>query len=88
MLICKFSRNDSPLIANHYKSWKSANPLTHFKKRRKNTDIYNKPVCMNLSIQFVRTESKISGLAEVDSASFFLSLQFTNPLISPTESGR
>jgi hypothetical protein len=25
-----FSRNDGPLIANHYKSWKSANPLTHF----------------------------------------------------------
>ncbi len=38
--------------------------------------------------KFVRIESKISGLAEVESASFFLSPLITNPLISPIESGR
>jgi hypothetical protein len=40
--------------------------------------------------KFVRIESKTSGLAEVDSASFFLSplIATGNPLISPTESGR
>ncbi len=35
--------------------------------------------------KFVRIESKISGLAEVESASFFLSLLIANPLISPTQ---
>jgi hypothetical protein len=38
--------------------------------------------------KFVRIDSKISGLAEVESASFFLSPLITNPLISPTESVR
>ncbi len=38
--------------------------------------------------KFVRTGSKISGLAEVESASFFLSPLITNPLISYTESLR
>ncbi len=37
--------------------------------------------------KFVRIESKISRLAEVESASFFLSPLIANPLISPTESG-
>ncbi len=37
--------------------------------------------------KFVRIESKISELAEVESASFFLSPLIANPLISPTESG-
>ncbi len=45
-------------------------------------------ICMNLSIysvKFVRIKSKITGLAEVESASFFLVCQSTNfPLrISP-----
>ncbi len=31
---------------------------------------------------------KISGLAEVESTSYFLSPLIANPLISPTESGR
>jgi hypothetical protein len=35
----------------------------------------------------VRIESKISGLVEVESASFFHSPLIANPLISPTESG-
>jgi hypothetical protein len=34
---------------------------------------------------FLRIESKISILAEVESACFFLSLLIANPLISPTE---
>jgi hypothetical protein len=34
--------------------------------------------------KFVRIESKISGLAEVESASFFLSPLIANPLIPPT----
>ncbi len=38
--------------------------------------------------KFVRVESKTSGLAEVESASFFLSPLIANLLISPTESGR
>ncbi len=38
--------------------------------------------------KFVMIESKISGLAEVESASFFLSPLIANPIISPTESGR
>jgi hypothetical protein len=38
--------------------------------------------------KFVWIESKISGLAEVESASFFLSPLIPNPLISPTESVR
>ncbi len=38
--------------------------------------------------KFVRKESKISGLAEVESTNFFLSPLVANPLISPTESGR
>jgi hypothetical protein len=38
--------------------------------------------------KFVRIESKISELAEVESANFFLSPLIANPLISPTESGR
>jgi hypothetical protein len=38
--------------------------------------------------KFVRIEYKISGLAEVESASFFLSPLIANPLISPTESSR
>ncbi len=38
--------------------------------------------------KFVRIESKISRLAEAESASFFLSPLIANPLISPTESGR
>ncbi len=29
------SRNDGPLISNHYKSQKSANPLQHFLKKKK-----------------------------------------------------
>jgi hypothetical protein len=37
--------------------------------------------------KFVRIESKISGLAEVESTSFFLSPLIANLLISPTESG-
>ncbi len=37
--------------------------------------------------KFVRIESKIIGLAEVESARFFLSQLIANPLISPTESG-
>jgi hypothetical protein len=36
--------------------------------------------------KFVRME--ISGLAEVESASFSLSPLIPNPLISPTENGR
>jgi hypothetical protein len=38
--------------------------------------------------KFVRIESKISELVEVESASFFLNLLIANPLISPTESVR
>ncbi len=38
--------------------------------------------------KFERIESEVSWLAEVESASFFLSPLITNPLISPTESGR
>jgi hypothetical protein len=38
--------------------------------------------------KFVMIESKISGLAEIESASFYLSPLIANPLISPTESGR
>ncbi len=38
--------------------------------------------------KFVRIESKISKLVEVESASFFLSLLIVNPLIYPTESVR
>jgi hypothetical protein len=38
--------------------------------------------------KFVMIDSKISGLAEVGSASFFLSLLIANPLISPIESDR
>jgi hypothetical protein len=38
--------------------------------------------------KFVRIEYKISRLAEVESAYFFLSSLIVNPLISPTESGR
>ncbi len=41
-----------------------------------------------LKWKFWRIESKISGLAEVESTSFFLGPLTTNPLISPTESGR
>jgi hypothetical protein len=37
--------------------------------------------------KFVRIESKISGIAEVESARFFLSRLVANTLISPTESG-
>jgi hypothetical protein len=37
--------------------------------------------------KFARIESKISGLTEVESASFFLSPLITDPVISPTESG-
>jgi hypothetical protein len=37
--------------------------------------------------KFIMIESKISGLAEVASASFFLSPLIADPLISPTESG-
>jgi hypothetical protein len=47
----------------------------------------NQYICMNSS-KFVRIEFKISGLAEVESANYFLSPQIANPLISPTESGR
>jgi hypothetical protein len=39
-----------------------------------------------LKCKFVRIKSKISGLAEVESASFFLSPLIANPLISTTES--
>jgi hypothetical protein len=38
--------------------------------------------------KFVRIKSKISGLAEVESAGFFLSLLIANLLISHTESVR
>ncbi len=38
--------------------------------------------------KFLRIESKISGFAEVESTSFFLSQLIANPLISPTESSR
>ncbi len=38
--------------------------------------------------KFGRIESKTSGLAEVESASFFLRPLIAIPLISPTESGR
>ncbi len=38
--------------------------------------------------KFVRIESKIIGLAEVEYPSFFLSPLIANPLIPPTESGR
>ncbi len=38
--------------------------------------------------KYVRIESKTSGLADIKSASFFLSPLIANPLISPTESGR
>jgi hypothetical protein len=38
--------------------------------------------------KFVSIESKISGLAEAESASFFLCPLIADPLISPTESGR
>jgi hypothetical protein len=38
--------------------------------------------------KFVRIESKISELAEVESTSFFLSPLSANPLISPTDSVR
>jgi hypothetical protein len=38
--------------------------------------------------KFVRIESKLIVLVEVESASFFLSPLIANPLISPTESGR
>ncbi len=38
--------------------------------------------------KIVRIECKISGLAEVESASYFLSPLIANPLISPKESGR
>jgi hypothetical protein len=38
--------------------------------------------------KFVRIESKISELAEVESAGLFLCLLIANRLISPTESGR
>jgi hypothetical protein len=38
--------------------------------------------------KFVRIESTISGLAEVESESFFLSPLIANPLVSHTESGR
>jgi hypothetical protein len=37
---------------------------------------------------FVRIESKICKLAEVESANFFVSPLIATPLISPTESGR
>jgi hypothetical protein len=37
---------------------------------------------------FVRIESKISGLAEIESSSFFLSPLIANPLVSSTKSGR
>jgi hypothetical protein len=38
--------------------------------------------------KFVRIKSKISGLMEVESSSFFLGPLIANPLISPTESAR
>jgi hypothetical protein len=38
--------------------------------------------------KFLRIESKISGLTEVEYASFFLSPLIANLLISPTESSR
>jgi hypothetical protein len=38
--------------------------------------------------KFVRIKSKISEIAEAESASFFLSPLITNPIISPTESVR
>jgi hypothetical protein len=38
--------------------------------------------------KFVRIVSEISGLAEVESASFFLSPLIATPLISPTKSVR
>jgi hypothetical protein len=38
--------------------------------------------------KFVRIESEINRLVEVESTSFFLSQLIANPLISPTESGR
>ncbi len=38
--------------------------------------------------KFIRIESKISGLVEVVSASFFLSLLIANLLIFPSESDR
>jgi hypothetical protein len=37
--------------------------------------------------KYVKIESKISGLADVESAIFFLSPLIANLLISPTESG-
>jgi hypothetical protein len=37
--------------------------------------------------KLVRIKPKISGLMEVESASFFLSPQIANRLISPKESG-
>jgi hypothetical protein len=36
--------------------------------------------------KFVRIEFKISGFAEVESASYFLRPLIANPIISPTES--
>ncbi len=38
--------------------------------------------------KFVRIAFKISGLAEVESVSYFFSPLIANPPISPTESGR
>jgi hypothetical protein len=50
--------------------------------------LYNMYEFEYFKCKFVRIEYKISGLAEVESSSFFLRPLFANPLISPAESAR
>jgi hypothetical protein len=50
--------------------------------------LYNMYEFEYFNCKVVRIKSKLSGLSEVESANFFLSLLITNPLISPTESVR
>jgi hypothetical protein len=50
--------------------------------------LYNMYEFEYFKCKFVRIKSKISELAEVESASFFLSPLIANPLISHTESVR
>jgi hypothetical protein len=49
---------------------------------------YNMYEFEDFRYKFGRIKYKISGLVEVESASFFLSPLFANPLIYPTESVR
>ncbi len=65
MLIHQLSRNDSPLIANYYKSRNFADFNSKF-------ILYCMYKFEYFKCKFVRIIYKISGLAEVESASFFL----------------